>query len=109
MLQWRNPNARQNGGDLEGPRDRNSRCHYQRIRSLGRRYRRASLPFTRDAEGQQERNLLLTTSFPTRTDFLVHLLRQNSLYPQTAAPDLECSREFRALDDGGAGTALWHF
>lgn len=49
-------------------------------------YRRASRPFTRDAEWQDERNRLLTTYFPTRTDFVVNLLRNNDLYPSTDAP-----------------------
>jgi hypothetical protein len=49
-------------------------------------YRRPSLPFTRDAEWQEERNRLLTTYFPTRTRFLVNLLRQNGLYPDLDAP-----------------------
>ncbi|YCM46396.1 lamin tail domain-containing protein [Verrucomicrobiaceae bacterium 227] len=49
-------------------------------------YRRANLPFTRDAEWQDERNRLLTTYFPTRNDFVVNLLRENDLYPSTDAP-----------------------
>ncbi len=49
-------------------------------------YRRANLPFTRDAEWQDERNRLLTTYFPTRSDFVVDLLRDNDLYPSTDAP-----------------------
>lgn len=49
-------------------------------------FRRANRPFTRDAEWQDERNRLLTTYFPTRSDFLVDLLRDNDLYPSTDAP-----------------------
>ena len=49
-------------------------------------YRRRSEPFTRDVEWQQERDRLLTTYFPTRTDFLVDLLKQNDLYPDLDAP-----------------------
>lgn len=49
-------------------------------------YRRSNLPFTRDAEWQDERNRLLTTYFPTRSDFVVDLLRNNDLYPSTDAP-----------------------
>lgn len=51
-------------------------------------YRRPSHPFTRDDEWQQERQRLLTTYFPTRTTFLVDLLRDNGLYPETEAPTL---------------------
>ena len=49
-------------------------------------FRRANLPFTRDAEWQDERNRLLTTYFPTRNEFVVDLLRQNDLYPSVDAP-----------------------
>ena len=49
-------------------------------------YRRSNLPFTRDAEWQDERNRLLTTYFPTRSDFVVDLLRNNDLYPSADAP-----------------------
>jgi len=44
------------------------------------------VPFTRDVEWTAERNRLLTTYFPTRTDFLVSLLRRNLLYPELDAP-----------------------
>jgi len=50
-------------------------------------FRRATLPFTRDDEWQQEHNRLLNSYFPTRTDFVVNLLRTNDLYPDTDAPD----------------------
>ncbi|MDG2125368.1 MAG: lamin tail domain-containing protein, partial [Verrucomicrobiales bacterium] len=49
-------------------------------------YRRSSRAFTRDAEWQQERDRLLTTYFPTRTEFLVNLLIRHRLFPQTDAP-----------------------
>ena len=49
-------------------------------------FRRSNQPFTRDNEWQDERNRLLTTYFPTRSDFLVDLLRNNDLYPDTDAP-----------------------
>lgn len=45
-----------------------------------------SRPKHRDVEWQQERNRLLTTYFPTRTDFLVNLLRQYDLFPGIDAP-----------------------
>lgn len=50
-------------------------------------FRRPALPYTRDAEWEQERNRLLNDYFPTRADFLVELLRDNDLYPETDAPD----------------------
>jgi hypothetical protein len=50
-------------------------------------YRRAELPFTRNAEWEQERTRLLTTYFPTRTKFLLNLLRSNDLYPDIDAPE----------------------
>ncbi len=50
-------------------------------------FRRPAHPFTRDDEWQQERNRLLDSYFPTRTEFVVDLLRSNDLYPDTAAPD----------------------
>lgn len=49
-------------------------------------FRRASHPFTRDDEWEDERNRLLTTYFPSRSNFLVDLLRDNDLYPATDAP-----------------------
>ena len=47
---------------------------------------RRSTPFARDAEWTTERNRLLTTYFPTRTAFLVDLLRRNDLYPSVEPP-----------------------
>lgn len=49
-------------------------------------YRRPSRPFTRDVEWQAERERLLTTYFPTRTEFLIDLLQRNDLYPEVDAP-----------------------
>ena len=49
-------------------------------------FRRPSRPYTRDVEWQVERERLLTTYFPTRTEFLVELLRRNGLYPEVDAP-----------------------
>lgn len=49
-------------------------------------YRRPGRPFTRDGEWQAERERLLATYFPTRSGFLVDLLRRNGLYPELDAP-----------------------
>lgn len=49
-------------------------------------YRRASRPFTRDAEWMEERARLLDEYFPSRARFLVKVFCENGLYPETSAP-----------------------
>ena len=76
-------------------------------------YRRASRPFTRDVEWQRERNRLLTTYFPTRTAFLVDLLRQNGLYPKYRRSHFQRTRghppvRLRNLDLGRGKPDLLH-
>ncbi len=49
-------------------------------------FRRPNRPFTRDVEWEAERQRLLQTYFPTRTEFLLRELKRNDLYPDTIAP-----------------------